>query len=67
MGEYVMDGLDKHRAVAFVSALVSLGLIGMEEFITVMVDVDSSTIGEEDVSETFLMRLTEHYRSVIGE
>ena len=56
-----MDDKDRLRTVAFCSALVSLGLIGMEEFVSVMITIDGAVVDEDFVSQTFLQRLTDYY------
>lgn len=58
-----MSSEDRHRAVAFCSVLVALDVIGMEEFIRVVIVIDSAEIEEEDVSQGFLVKLAEFYRS----
>ena len=56
-----MDDKDRYRTVAFCATLVSLGLIGMDEFVSVMVGIDGAFIEEDFVSTAFLLRLTDYY------
>lgn len=56
-----MNDKDRYRTVAFCSTLVSIGLLSMEEFVSVMVGIDGALIEEDFVSSTFLLRLTEYY------
>jgi len=55
------EDIDRHKTVAWLSALVSIGLIDIGEFLSVMVCLDSAYVGNEDVSETFLVKLTDYY------
>jgi hypothetical protein len=57
----VLSPTDRYKTVAFVSALVSIGIITIEEFVTVMAGIEDSGIEEGNVSESFLLRLTEFH------
>ncbi len=57
----VLDTEARYKAVAFSSAMVSLGLLTMDEFMSVMVGIDEAQIDESSVSETFLRKLADLY------
>ena len=54
---------DRHKTVAFMSALVSIGIIDIEEFASVMIGVKDVYVEEDNVSENFLIVLTDWYMS----
>ena len=54
---------DRHKTVAFMSALVSIGIIDIEEFASVMIGVKEAYVEEDNVSENFLIVLTDWYMS----
>jgi hypothetical protein len=59
----VLDDKDRHKTVAFISALVSLGIIDIEEFASVLVSIEDACIEGYNVSDSFLIALTEYYSS----
>jgi len=59
----VLDDKDRHKTVAFISALVSLGIIDIEEFTSVLVSIEEAGVDGDNVSESFLISLADYYRS----
>jgi hypothetical protein len=59
----VMTDKDRLRAVSFCSALVSLGLLDIEEFMSVLSRIEDAVIEEDMTSEGFVLRLAEYYSS----
>ena len=55
------DDRDRHKTVAWLSALVSLGIIDIGEFMSVMISLESGYVGNEDLSSRFLIELAEFY------
>jgi len=59
----VLDDKDRYKTVAFISALVSLGIIDIEEFTSVLVSIEEAGVDGDNVSESFLISLADYYRS----
>ena len=57
-----MTSADRHKTVSFLSALVSVGIIDMEEFMSVLTMIDEAVVEEDNVSEGFLLKLSDLYR-----
>lgn len=62
----VLDHKDRRRAVAFCTVLVALEIIGIDEFLSVIVMIDEAQIADEDVSEGFLRAMAEFHRTRLG-
>ena len=59
----VLNDKDRHKTVAFISALVSLGIIDIEEFTSVLVSIEEAGVDGDNVSESFLISLADYYRA----
>ena len=59
----VLDDKDRYKTVAFISALVSLGIIDIEEFTSVLVSIEEAGVDGDNVSESFLISLADYYRA----
>lgn len=57
----VMSPIERLRTVAFMSTLVSVGLIGMSEFVTAMSLIEEAVLEDDNVSESFLLCLSEGF------
>ena len=58
-----MDDKDRLVTARFCSALVAVGIIGIDELVTVISRIDNCEIDPDSVSEAFLLRLAEFYRT----
>lgn len=58
-----LNDKDRYKTVGFISALVSLGIIDIEEFTSVLISIEDTGIEGDNVSESFYVLLTDYYRN----
>lgn len=67
MKRLVLDSEGRQKTVAFCTALVALKIIGIDEFLSVVMMVDEAQTEDQgethDVSEGFLTMLAEYHRT----
>lgn len=56
-----LDYDGRYKTVALLSALVSIGIITIEEFTLAMIGLEDVYLEEDNVSEGFLLKLTDYY------
>ena len=55
----LLDDRNKLAVIKVLSSMVSIGLIGMEEFTLVLVGIEGAEISDMNVSESFIESLFE--------